>query len=324
MASKQLDTVHEHESKIIVDRVISLGDMTKLDLPVKSGKAMSGKTLDDWLDKKETEAACNVIERGIGYLLKKRELGHGQFQAWIIDHGHSPRSVQETMKAAELLVNLSDSNARRAAHLPSRKITVLSAAPASLIDDLFDSGALDDVQELNREQLREIVRLQKEVAKGRLNLEKEKDRVRLLQKKRNTPEGFSYPPTIERVRIESSVMASHAYSCLDDMEQFAVELMQASDLSSNKEKQQAEFSAGASTLYLNLKAIHTKASYLLGWFAESIGEDYLPDKIEDIPVMDEAEAQRIHSMYELMLAEGRLQKESRESARKANRKKKKA
>lgn len=154
---------HDDEAKMMAERVAALSEAVDWDLPIVKGKPLGGQALQDWLLKKEDQAAQSTVERGIGYALLKRELGHGQFEAFLKDRGVSPRSARESMKAAKLLMALSPTNAQRAALLPHRKIQALAAAPAKVVDDLFESGALDDVDGMNRDQLREIVRLRKDV-----------------------------------------------------------------------------------------------------------------------------------------------------------------
>lgn len=156
---------HDDETRIMAERVMVIQQETKWDLPTARGKPLVGEALDGWLDKKDDQAAVNMVERGIGYLLKKRELGHGAFQGWIKDTGRSTRGVQEAMQVARLLMGLSEQNTRRAALLPQRKLTALASAPAPLIDDLFSAGVLDDAAEMTREQLREIIQLRKRVEK---------------------------------------------------------------------------------------------------------------------------------------------------------------
>jgi polyhydroxyalkanoate synthesis regulator phasin len=58
---------------------------------------------------------------------------------------------------------LSDSNARRAALLPQRKLDVLARLPAPVVDDMFNEGELDGVESMTRDQLQEIVQLRKQL-----------------------------------------------------------------------------------------------------------------------------------------------------------------
>lgn len=156
---------HDPETQLIAARVMNLQAETKWDMPVKSGKPLKGEALQEWLLSKENQAAQATVERGIGFALLKRELGHGAFEGWLKDKGISPRSAREAMQAARLLMSLSDTNVKRAALLPARKLSVLAGAPAELVDDLFNSGSLDSIEQMAREQLREIVQLRKEVEK---------------------------------------------------------------------------------------------------------------------------------------------------------------
>lgn len=150
---------------MIAERVLAIQAETKWDMPAARGKALSGQALQEWLLKKEEQAAQNAIERGVGYALLKRELGHGAFEGWLKDHGVSPRSAREVMTAARLLMTLSESNRRRAADLPNRKIQALACASAPMVEGLFADGSLDSIEDMTREQIREIVALRKQLEK---------------------------------------------------------------------------------------------------------------------------------------------------------------
>lgn len=156
---------HDDEARMMAERVAALSEQVSWDLPVSDGQPLSGKPLQDWVLRKEDQAAQGAVERGIGYLLCKRELGHGQFQAWLKDHGVSARSAQDAMKVAKLLMALPPEKARRVALLPHRKALALTAGKPPIIEGLFDSGVMDDIESRDPSQIREIVRLQKELEK---------------------------------------------------------------------------------------------------------------------------------------------------------------
>ena len=158
--------------------------------------------------------------------------------------------------------------------------------------------------------------LEQQLVKERAEKELAQKEVRLLKRQNNEVTGFIYPASIERIRIESSALASQAHLCLDDMEQFISDLSTADDLSEHIEKRQAQFSAGGSALYLNLKSIQSRASFLLTIFEQVIGADCMPNAIEDTPTLTHEEAQRVLNMREVMLAEHEIEKASRQNLRK--------
>ena len=278
-----------------------------------------------------------VLYKGFSLIGLKEELGHGQYRHGLFSRNINPTGAWRAQSIAALSLRVGASNFSALKHLPPTKLAMMVKWDDSELNTFFAGNEVRGItyedavelpsRELDRrlkESQRSNNELEQELKKKNIALAKADDQIRLYKKKQNSLEGFNYPLSIERVRIESSVLSAQAVQFIDDMEQLAVELTQASDLSKDNKKQEAEFSAGASSLYLNLKAIHAKSAYLMKSFADTIGEDYLPDKPEDVPSMTLEEAEIIHSLHRLLLAEARLDSNSRESQRKTKRKNKKA
>lgn len=265
---------------------------------------------------------------GFALLGLKEEMGHGKYLAALAEKGVAPRSANYCTNLVKLANRIPASNWQTFANLEPSKLDLMT----SWTDDelkAFGKGeevrgiTFDDAQELSVRDIKSQLKvaqasnseLEQQLEKERAAKEKAEDKIRLMQRKQLEPEGFIYPASVEKVRIESSLLANQASACIDDLEQHMLALTQASDLSRDKEKQLAEFGAGATALYLNIKAVQSKATYLLGWFIESIGEDYVTDDIENIPSMTQEEALRIHSMWEVMLGQHDAEKLAREATR---------
>ena len=200
--------MHDPETRIIAERVLALHQDTQWDLPVARGKPLAGDALQNWLRKKEDQSAVSCVERGVGYALLKREMGHGAFEGWLRDNGIPPSSARYDRQVAQLYMNLSATNRRRAVGLPQRKLAALASAPAPIIDDLFDSGALDDAADMSREELRELIRLRKEVEhqaerEGRLNAVIAEQREE-LRKVRAMPETQPYLLEMRRAVLDET------------------------------------------------------------------------------------------------------------------------
>jgi DNA repair exonuclease SbcCD ATPase subunit len=157
---------HDPEARMIAERVMALKEETPWDLPVSRGKPLTGEALKAWQLKKVDQAAVGQVERGIGYALLKRELGHGGFEGWLKDNGIPLSSARADRQVAQLYLGLSTANRQRAVGLAQRKLQVLASAPPKMVEDLFDSGALDDAADMSRDQLREIIQLRKQVEKA--------------------------------------------------------------------------------------------------------------------------------------------------------------
>jgi len=323
--SKDLTTVPSHIAKFVESLELKPVDQLAQMKPEQRIDAASfGLKLE----------LAGKLYTGFALMGLKEQMGHGKYMASLAAKGISARSASYCTNLVALAIRIPSSNWRTFADLEPSKLDLMTSwsdnelktfgkgeeVRGLTIDDAKDMSVRDVKAQLKEAQASNN-ELEQEIEKKSLALAKADEQIRLYKKKQNSLEGFNYPLSIERVRVESSVLSAQAVQFIDDMEQLAVELTQASDLSKENKKQEAQFSAGASSLYLNLKAIHSKAAYLMKSFAGTIGEDYLPDKPEDVPSMTFEEAEKIHSLHQLLLAEARLGRDSRESQRKTKRKK---
>lgn len=279
------------ETKQVIARIIEIQGHTQWDLPITRGKALTGKSLDDWLSKKEDAAAVSRVERGLGYALKKRELGHGAFQAWVKETGRSPRSVQECIRIAQMLIQLSHENAQRATHLKQRQLSVLSSAPAKMVNDLFDTGALDNADTLDREQLKEIIQLQKRCANLEANLETAE--ARLHAQRRNTKQ--LWPASVVHCRMESSVLSDQAIAAVHAMRTEMQTLLTAGDLANSKGERAVQMRAAIGPLYTNLMGVAAELHTMIRQVQANF-EDMLPTQSTDVPTLtiDECEVHASH------------------------------
>ncbi len=289
---------HDPEARMIAERVLALKEETKWDLPVSRGKPLAGEALQEWLRKKEDASAVARIERGIGYALLKRELGHGAFDGWLKDNGIPPRSAREDRQVAQLYMGLSEENRRRAAELPQRKLAALASAPAPLIDDLFNSGALDEAAALSREQLRELVNLRKEVEKqaereDRLN-EVIAQQDEELRRRRALPEPNQHLLEMRRAVLEETeALRANAHTLQSVMDRVAL-------LPGGLEE--AEIDAIVHPLMYALQGLHATTATLLERGYERF-TNYQPDIGIVTPQLSQAEADAAKQQHEAFLAD---------------------
>lgn len=211
------NTIHDDELRAIAERVIALKNETNWDLPIIDNQPLSGMALQEWLLKKEDQSALHRVERGIGYAMLKRELGHGAYEGWLKDNGISPQSARSDRQVAQLYFGLSNANRQRAIDLPQRKLQVLSSVPADLINDMFDTGALDHAADLSREQLRELISLRQEVEKQEEREEKLNqviaDQDEELRKRRALPESNRHALELRRAVLdETDALRANAHT----------------------------------------------------------------------------------------------------------------
>jgi len=279
---------------------------------------------------------AGILYKGFSLLGLKENLGHGEYMSALAKRGMGKDEAWKATNLAVLSTRVSAPNFAALRNLSPTKLGMMAKWDDDELDAFFSGQEVrgitydDAITYPTREMDRRIKasqtsnnELEQKIEKQNIALAKAEEEIRLYKKSKNSIEGFDYPPSVERVRIESSVLGSQAIQCLDDMEQFMVELTQASDLNRDKKKQEAEFSAGACTLYINLKSVYSKASYLLKWFEETVGDDYMPTDPIDTPLLTQEEAMQIFNMREVMLIEHGMEKQARESQRKSNRRKNK-
>lgn len=307
------------------ERIIALKDETKWDLPATRGKALTGEKLDEWLDTKEDQASVNMVERGFGYALKKRELGHGVFMAWIKETGRSQSSVNEAIKIAHMLIGLSDANSGRALNLPQRKLKVLASAPPALIDDLFDNDELND--EMSREQMRDIINLQKKNADLSTKLDTAVQKITTLKDQINNKQQTSrFPEIVERVRSESTAQAYRIGLCVDDIHTMFNELIEHEGLLKDNDTEGANHMKIAyASLYHNLNGTLSHAHTLLMEMREQLGKDVIGPITDNEILFDENEAVEAAQVRELLVLEhehDKLLRDKKRSGKKSRRGKK--
>jgi hypothetical protein len=303
-----ITTDAEVETKRVIQRVIEIQEHTQWDLPVTRGQVLSGKSLDDWLSKKEDNAAVNLVERGIGYALKKRELGHGGFQVWVKESGRSDRSVRESMRVAQLLIQMSEGNAQRAAMLPYRKIQVLASAPPKMVDELFAAGALDDAANMEREEIKEILQLRRRCSNLEANLEIAEAKLGTKQK---TPP--RYPASVVHCRMESSTLSDSAIASVQFMRADIEHLLSAADLGTGKARNEY-LRAAAGPMYINLMGVAAELHHLLQTIEKQF-DGLLPASAAEVPMLDIDECRQHAEHRQLMLSTMSNERIARSNAR---------
>lgn len=293
------NTIHDDELRIIAQRVMTIAQHHKTwDLPISNNRPLSGEELRQWILRREDRAAIDIVERGIAFKLLKRELGHGAFLGWLVDHGIAPRTAASAMQVANLLMNLPADKSAAAANLPGRKLSVLASAPLSLINDLFDSGALDNAADMSREQLRELIALRKEVEKQterehHLNevIHKQDEE---LRKRRALPEANQHAAELRRAVLdETEALRANAYTLQMVMDKIT---LLPSDLP------QAELDAIVHPLMYALQALHITAASLLDYGHQRCAGYHRDVDILPPPLSDEEVRRAIEAHEEFLSA----------------------
>ena len=292
---------------MMAERVLALNEAAKMDLPVSRGKPLAGQALQEWLVKKEDQAATSAIERGIGYALLKRELGHGAFEGWLKDNGINLRSAQQYMKSARLLMSMSEPNARRASLLPQRKLNVLAGAPAPMVEELFGDGSLDNIEELSREQLREIVQLRKQIDSQAARQQRLEKRVSAqdeeLARLRSLPEEDVKLTELRRAVLEETEalrINAHQLQAFMNIAQGLPELAPA-----NRD-------AVVHPLMYSLQGLYATVATLYNTAYQTF-EGYYPDTGVLPPQLDETEAARAQALADTFRTEAEIRAANRQA-----------
>lgn len=261
--SKDIVISDDPETQLMTERALSVKNDVGWDVPVKRNKLLAGAELEEWIENKENQHNITLVELGFGYSAKKHELGHGLFVSWIKETGRSPRSVQEASKIARLIHSLSDSNARRAAHLPQRKMAVLASAPPALVDNLFDNDEL--TEDMSREDMREIIRLNQKVEDLAIKLDTEvMKHMETKQQIKNKKGVGAYPDFVEASRHESTALTEKASLCFDDLEKLYQQLEDMGRTGKSKDTEYTRhWNIAATSLYHNVRGMVARAQKFL-------------------------------------------------------------
>lgn len=271
------------ELEALGKRLNDLAAETNWELPVKRGQPLAGKDLQHWLLEREERALKDKVERGVGYMLLKRELGHGAFIAWVRERGLSERTAQENMKVAQMLMQLSAPHAKRASNLPHRKLQVLAGLPPPVIEELYEDGALDQAETMSRDELAEIVKLRRDLANQKAKAETlglQLDKVR--EDAAGKPSDWPLP--VRRAREEGFVFGGQAVALADEL---AKELAHLEEAIRNDAVDAVGAHAGVSAIYFAALQAHQRfgqiATEIVGYY-EGIGDDnrlepLLPDAL---------------------------------------------
>lgn len=295
------------ELEIIGKRLADLAAETNWDLPVHRGVPLAGKDLQQWLLDREERALKDKIERGVGYMLLKRELGHGGFTGWLDDHGLAYRTVAFDMKISQLLMSMSPSNAIRGSHLPKRKLRALSQLPAEVVDELFEDGVIDEDDSKSLEEIEQIVKLRKDYA----NLQMKNQNLAMqIDKLREEGNGVTseWVMPVRRAREEAVIHGTQAVSIADDLSK---ELAMLYDAVSAGVVDEAGKIAAVSAVYFAAQ----QASHRFTMIVNDIIAYYDGFSEEDIKPLDELEVRRVDSAVEFLVSTFRNASDARENNR---------
>jgi hypothetical protein len=250
------------EAQKTAERFVAIYKDHKLDLPIVKGKTLADAELDKWIDDSDDKAAVSDVGRGIGYLLKKKQVGNKVFWAWVEQTGRSYKYTQRLMKVAEMVHGLSVENGTRVSHFPIGKQIALTSAPSVMLDDLLDNDEI--TEEMTREQMSEIIRLQKKVKKLEEKLDTSEQEKRFAQHKAaNKRIEARFPEYVEVTRDESVALCAEIEIRLEKLERLYHTLEDQRGYVKKDQEAQRFLRIAESGLYHNLNGLIGRATPVL-------------------------------------------------------------
>lgn len=196
------------------------------------------------------------------YLLNlKSRVSHGEFESTIKKHGVCRQRASEAMKVAKALMALPPATAKKLLNMPKARAVELSKIDPDYLDQIAESGELDEVAVMSRDELRDYVR-SLETKNANLNQQLEIEHVKqkqlVSQRKNNL-----YPDFVEMARHESTSLADKAMLCVDDLARLRHELDAISSMPSHDAGFTRFLHIAQSALFHNLRAAAGRFNALL-------------------------------------------------------------
>ena len=139
-------------SSAIAHRVLGHGERLPVELP------SSVDELKNWLIDQENHLARESARQGFGFLVLKQELGEGEFARWLAEHDFKEQRVYEHISIAKMLLAAPANVQPLLMGLGKVKLIELARLPNETIDEVAESGVLDELSRLSVRELKEQVR----------------------------------------------------------------------------------------------------------------------------------------------------------------------
>lgn len=251
--SKKIVAVLEPKNRNVAEFVDSL-----LRVPVLA-------TGDDYVEeglRSFSRSGLEMARAGRCWQIAKEKIGHGGFTAAIEKSGVSPDYVQRAMQLAGFLGRLPESDARKLASQPYTKVLALAKADAEVVQDMVDSGEIDEVSALSVRDLRERLR---KADRDKAKLQNELDisnnlRKALARAGAALQAEEDLPPFALTVRQEYMALTEQMSFALDNLQAITDEHLLAEVKHPEAHKYQP---VAAGTAYFALAGIHARADALL-------------------------------------------------------------
>lgn len=134
----------------------------RLEVPLgNDDKPLRGHELDAFIGRIRDSQAKNILSLGLALREKREELGSAAYKVFVAEIELPPTTEYNARRVADLLQGVTEANFPRVENLSVGKMIELSRLPAPVVDRLFEDGTLAKAEELSRQQIAEIARLEK-------------------------------------------------------------------------------------------------------------------------------------------------------------------
>lgn len=193
--------------------ILSAGEQLSISLPDNT------EELKAWLVDKENQLARETAKQGFGFLALRSQIAEGEFTSWLEKHDFKRQRVYESMNIANMLLSAPEDSRPKLLGMGKSKLIEIARLPEESIEDMAESGKLDELATKSSRELRdEVKRLRAKLAQA----ETETDTAKQKQKKLEAAldvrrETNQVPDFYAIVREESRALTQQADLCIDDL-----------------------------------------------------------------------------------------------------------
>lgn len=274
--------------------------------------------LQDWLVDAENAIARAMAKQGFGFIALKGQMEHGAWIDWLENNNFDERRVREQMSVAQMLLAAPESARPKLYGINSKKkLIALASLPAETIEDIAQSGELNELDQLSvremKQRIRELQAEKADAAKQAETLQLQLESVR----KKNVSTEAQFPLFYTEARQESAAVSEAAILNIDSLQRLIDEteaaLMNTARLSTTDSGAENFTLLAAKSLVLHVRAVAARANDLLRNVAQwECAQDI--DLTAEL-LMTDAEAENFIHIRSMLIQQNRHEEIMREQAR---------
>lgn len=275
--------------------------------------------------KHRQRSVLSAIAAGLCFKRAQEAEGRGFITQQAAALGVSRMSIYRDIDMADLFDRCPAESVTPLLQLDFTKLLLLKVLDTEEIKTLTTGGEVhgityDDAIDLSKRELEQRLKDTNRDLQSALDSSKKEnalltEQLHALRRKHNQLEEHAYPPTVDKVRVESSIRGADVLRQIDELSQLAVDLRHAPDLDEDRDKADSQYEAGAAVLLLNIMNIKARVDHVLRESANLLGDELLPHSLDNVPMMAQGEITRVKQMAQMMTLEAKAQEQQRETDR---------